>query len=69
MRELAVAHNCVGDVLAAQGQLSEALQEYLAALAISERLVAHDPSNVQWQEDLNVTRMLIDKLQIEINDH
>ena len=68
-RDLAVSHNCVGSVLAAQGQLSEALQEYLADLAISEQLVAHDPSNAQWQEDLNVTRTLIDKLQIEINDH
>jgi hypothetical protein len=68
-RELSVSHNCVGGVLEAQGQLSEALQEYLADLAISEWLVAHDPSNTQWQEDLNVTRALIDKLQIEINDH
>jgi tetratricopeptide (TPR) repeat protein len=67
--DLSVSHNRVGGVLEAQGRLSEALQEYLADLAISERLVAHDPSNAQWQKDLNVTRALIDKLQIEINDH
>jgi tetratricopeptide (TPR) repeat protein len=42
----------VGDVLVAQGNLTEALQAYRDSVAIAERLAAGDRSNALWQNDL-----------------
>ncbi len=42
--DLSVSHNKIGDVLAAQGKLDEALQAYRDGLAIMERLAAADPA-------------------------
>ena len=37
---------------ATQGDLTAALAEYRASLAIAEHLAAQDPANAQWQTDL-----------------
>jgi tetratricopeptide (TPR) repeat protein len=44
----------VGEVLAAQGNLDEALKNYRDDLAITERLAKSDPDNAGWQRDLSV---------------
>ncbi len=54
-RNLSVAHNTLGDVLRAQGDLSGALAAYRAGLAIAEPLAARDPSRALWQRDLSVS--------------
>ena len=54
-RDLTVANDRVGVVLADQDKFDEALASYRASLAISERLTAADPSNAQWQHGLSVT--------------
>jgi tetratricopeptide (TPR) repeat protein len=51
-RELSVSYDRIGNVLVAQGKLDEALKAYRNGLAIAERLAAADPSNTQWQNDL-----------------
>ena len=48
-----MSHNKVGDALADQGSLDEALASYGASLAIFERLAA-DRSHAGWQSDLSV---------------
>ena len=52
---LLAADNAVGDVLAAQGNLDEALRYYRDALAAVQRLAAADPNNVVWQQHLSVS--------------
>jgi tetratricopeptide (TPR) repeat protein len=47
-----VSYNKVGDVLVAQGNLTEALKSFRDGLAIAERLAKADPSNARWQRDL-----------------
>jgi tetratricopeptide (TPR) repeat protein len=42
-------------VLAAQGNLEEALQAYRQGLAIAERLAKADPSNTRWLRDLSAS--------------
>ncbi|MBV9491714.1 MAG: tetratricopeptide repeat protein, partial [Verrucomicrobia bacterium] len=44
-----------GQVLAAQGDLAGALQNYRQALAIREKLARQDPANAGWQRDLSVS--------------
>jgi Flp pilus assembly protein TadD len=44
----------VGDVLLAQGKLSDAQAAFGEYLAISRRLADLDPSNAAWQHDLAV---------------
>jgi tetratricopeptide (TPR) repeat protein len=51
-RDLLWSYNKVGEVLAAQGKLEEALKAYRDGLAIRERLAAADRSNTEWQRDL-----------------
>ena len=50
-----MSYDCVGDVMAAQGDLPEALKSFRDGLAISERLARADPSNAGWQRDLSVS--------------
>jgi tetratricopeptide (TPR) repeat protein len=52
-RGLATAFDEVGNVLTAQGNLTEALKSYRDALAIMERLAQADSSNAGWQYDLS----------------
>jgi len=54
-RELTVSYNKVGDVLVAQGNLTEALKSFRDGLAIVERLAQADPNNAGWQRDLTVS--------------
>ncbi len=44
----------VGDVLRAQGNLTEAPNAYRASLDIAEKLAAQDPGNAGWQRDLRL---------------
>jgi tetratricopeptide (TPR) repeat protein len=53
-RDLLWSYNKVGEVLAAQGKLEEALKAYRDGLAIRERLAA-DRSNTVWQRNLSVS--------------
>jgi hypothetical protein len=50
-----VSYIKVGDVLRAQGNLTEALKSYRDGLAIFERLANADPNNAGWQCDLIVS--------------
>jgi hypothetical protein len=54
-RDLSVADDKIGDVLVAQGNLSEALKSYRDGLAIADRLAKAGPGNAQWQSDLVVS--------------
>jgi hypothetical protein len=45
----------MGDVLADQGNLPEALKSYREGLAIADRLAKADPDNARWQRDLSVS--------------
>ena len=49
------AHNGIGDVLVAQGDLAGALAAYCKGLAIAEALAARDAANTGWQRDLSVS--------------
>ncbi|MDE2470483.1 MAG: tetratricopeptide repeat protein [Bradyrhizobium sp.] len=51
-RDLSVACDRIGDVLAAQGNLPEALKSYRDVLAIREQLARADAGNAGWQRDL-----------------
>ena len=50
--DLATAHEELGRFFAAGGLFEDAVMEFRAALAISERLVAGEATNVAWQGDL-----------------
>jgi len=54
-RDLSVAYNEIGDVLLAQGNLTDALKSYRDDLAIRERLAKADPTNAGWQRDLSMS--------------
>ena len=45
----------VGDVLVAQGNLTEALKSYRDSRAIFDTLTSSDPGNAGWQRDLSVS--------------
>ena len=45
----------LGDIAMGHGNLSEALEHYLAANTAAERLAAADPNSVGWQRDLSVS--------------
>jgi hypothetical protein len=49
-----VSYGKVGDALAAQGKLQDALDPYQQSLAILRRLVEQDKSNSGWRRDLIV---------------
>ena len=51
-QNLAAAHNRIGDVAQARGDLSAAEQAFTKYLAISNRLTAQDPVHASWQRDL-----------------
>jgi tetratricopeptide (TPR) repeat protein len=54
-RDLSVAHEKIGNVLVAQGDLSGALERYRISLGIRDRLGQADPGNVRWQYDLGIS--------------
>ena len=53
-RALTVSHNKIGGGPVLQGNLSDALAEHKASLAIAERFATTDPGNVGWQRDLSI---------------
>jgi tetratricopeptide (TPR) repeat protein len=53
-RGLSVTYEEIGDVLAAQGNLPEALKSYRDSLAIRAALVEGTPANTGWQRDLSL---------------
>jgi len=54
-RDEGVAHNEIGDVLVAQGNLPEALKSFRDSHDIFDRLAQADPGNAGWQRDLSVS--------------
>ena len=67
-RNQSVAHDRIGNIKQMQGDLPGALSAYEAALAISERLAATDPSNSQWQRDLSVSHDRIGNIKLAQGD-
>ena len=50
--DLAVSYNKIGDVLSAEANLDEALENYQRSRTIADRLAAADAGNIGWQRDL-----------------
>ena len=46
-----------GDLMVALGDVEGGIREHQRALALSERLAAQEPANVEWQTDLVLSRM------------
>jgi tetratricopeptide (TPR) repeat protein len=55
LSELTIAHEELGDVLIAQGNLPEALRSYRVSFSIRERLTKAEPGTAEWQRDLSVS--------------
>ena len=53
-------HYYVGDVLEDAGRGAEALVEYREAFALTEALVALDPTNASWQLQRTELRETVD---------
>jgi len=51
-RDLAIAHNRLGDILGEQGAIADALASYRAALDLLQRLTARQAQRRDWQLDL-----------------
>jgi tetratricopeptide (TPR) repeat protein len=54
-RDLSISYNKVGDVLLAQGNLTDALKSYRDDLAVREQLAKADPTNAGRQRDLSMS--------------
>ena len=54
-RDRAVALNGLGNVQAAEGNLSAASASYRASFLIRKHLTQADPGNTAWQRDLSVS--------------
>ena len=54
-RDLGVAHNRVGLVLRAQGELQKALAEYETYKRIMQELTARDRDNGDWRRELSIS--------------
>ena len=67
-RDLAVARGRIGNVLLTLGDPAAALEQYQAALAISERLAAADPSNADWRRDLPVGHTKVGDVLLALGD-
>ena len=65
---LTAAHDEVGNVQAARGNLAAALVNYQTALAIKERLADADPGNGVWQRELAVSHSKIGNIQVAQGD-
>ena len=57
--DLATSYVEIGDVLMAQGNLTEALKWYRDGLAVADRLVKADPENVGRRRDLSISHIKI----------
>ena len=63
--ELARAHDSVGDLLAARGDLASALRDYQAGHVIASRLAKADPNNTGWQRSLALSYERIGDVLVE----
>jgi tetratricopeptide (TPR) repeat protein len=61
--DLADAYKEIGDVLLAQGKLTEALRSYRDGLTATELLANADPTNTGWQRNLSVSYNKVGDLQ------
>lgn len=59
-----MSHIKVGDALAAQGNLTGALESYRASLSIDERLFSNDPGNSSWQYNLSISNERIGDVRL-----
>ena len=64
-RNLSVSYGKIGDVLAAQGNLPEALKSFRDSLAIADRLAKSNPANAGWQRDLSASYQRIGNVLVE----
>ena len=67
-RMRAVAHNKIGDVLVAQGDLPAALSSFRDGLKIRQTLAAKDAGNSGWQRDLFVSFIRIAEVLVQENN-
>ena len=51
-RDISLAHDRIGNILAKQGQISAAIAELQVSLEIATRLAESDPTNAAWRRDL-----------------
>ncbi len=65
---LAAAHDKVGDVQVAQGDLKGALKSFSDSLAIFDRLAKSDPNNTGWKRDLSVSYEKVGDVQVAQGD-
>src|SRR4029077_3029100 len=54
-RDLSVAYNKIGDLLARRGESEQAERHYRDGLAIAQQLADSDPTNTEAQRDLSVS--------------
>jgi tetratricopeptide (TPR) repeat protein len=55
VRDAAIAHEKIGDAMAAKGELREALESRRKSLEIFQKLVDADPQNVQARQSLAIS--------------
>ncbi len=55
VRDMAVAHEKIGNIMTAKGELREALESRRKSLEIFQRLVHADPQNVQARQSLAIS--------------
>ncbi len=63
--DLFATYNKIGDILARQGALDEAIASYRTTLAIIERIAAADVLNLQWQRNLSLTYFILGSIFFE----
>lgn len=68
LRDLAVGHARVANVLLDQGKLADALKDYRACLAITEQLVAQYPDDTGWRHDLVVSHNSVGDVLLSLGD-
>jgi tetratricopeptide (TPR) repeat protein len=66
--DLGIANEALGDVRVAQGNLSAALEAFLARHSSIKELAAADPGNAGWQRDLSVSWERIGDVRVAQGD-
>ena len=64
-RDLAVAHQRMGDVQSAQGRLAEALKSYKSASELAGQLVKSEPDSPSWQRVLSVFQENVGDIELK----
>ncbi len=68
LQKLALGHADVGRALERQKNLTGAVTEYEATVALTTRLVEHDPVNAEWPHDLAVAHSLLGNVYFNQDD-